>query len=226
MVGNWIPHSLKSPQDLSEIHTILMTHQFIRFQTFGLKTFQTSTQEMVNISLPPHSRSHNENPQWPNMASHCDADLVVTIQSSSFFYITLIHLVLFQQNQLYNIILCNNDHQSILFGRLLFVLKYYQCLFHFCCYEVDLFLEDEENLLYQHQHQVALNDVIVTKNWHHFSSQEYWLCALQRLQQVILGYIYFNGFLWRGQALELCLLIVHLPSLCKKKSIRFLVIQL
>ncbi len=67
---------------------------------------------------------------------------------------TFMYLVLFHLNQLYNAILHNNDHQSFIFGRLLGALKYYQCLFSFCCHEVDLLLEHEANLLFLHRNQV------------------------------------------------------------------------
>ncbi len=106
-----------------------------------------------------HHRDITRRTNWQlhstSLSQH-DVAVAASIQSSLSFYITFMYLVIFHLNQLYNFILCNNDHQSFLFGRLLCALKYYQCLFRFCCYAVDQLLEDEENLCYLRCHQLTL----------------------------------------------------------------------
>jgi hypothetical protein len=105
-----------------------------------------------------HRRVITRRTNWrlqSTLLSQRDIAVPTTIHSSLSFYITLMYLVFFQLNQLYNIILRNNARQSILFGRLLHALKYYQWLFCFCCYKVDQLLEYEDNLCYLCHHQLT-----------------------------------------------------------------------
>jgi len=87
--------------------------------------------------------------------SQRDVALATTINSSIAFYITFTYILLFRLNSLNNAIAVNNNRQSALYGRLLYALRYYQCLFRFCCYEIDFLIEEEADLLYLREHQIA-----------------------------------------------------------------------
>jgi hypothetical protein len=86
--------------------------------------------------------------------SQRDVALLASIQSSLSFYLTFMYMVLFHLNHVYQSILHNNDRQSFIFGRLLRALKNYQCLFTFCCHEIDILLEDEADLSFLRRHQL------------------------------------------------------------------------
>jgi hypothetical protein len=86
--------------------------------------------------------------------SQRDVALAATIHASLSSTITLMYIVICQLNFLYNAILLNNDRQSAIFGRLLRALQHYQCLFRFCCHEIDFLIEEEADVLYLHQDQI------------------------------------------------------------------------
>jgi hypothetical protein len=65
------------------------------------------------------------------------------------------YIAICQLNFLYNAILLNNNHQSAIFGRLLRALQHYQCIFWFCCHEIDFLIEEEAALLYLWQDQIV-----------------------------------------------------------------------
>ncbi len=80
--------------------------------------------------------------------SQRDVALAATIQSSLTFYITSMYVLLLHLNSLNNAILVNNNRRSFLFCRLLRTLQHYQCIFRFCCHEIDFLSEEQSNLLY------------------------------------------------------------------------------
>jgi hypothetical protein len=65
------------------------------------------------------------------------------------------YVLLVQLNSINNDVLLYNNQQPTIYGRMLHALQRNQCLFQFCCYEIDFLIEEDADLMSLQQEQIA-----------------------------------------------------------------------